>query len=95
MSCGNSQCQWSSGKFHAERARLHEQRALDQRDTEERGGAEKSQSDDSVAAREAFAQAVKIVNSIAANVEEEKLRETFLNSAALQELQNGIAQSSQ
>jgi tetratricopeptide (TPR) repeat protein len=40
------------------------------------------------AAREAFAQAAAIVNHIAANVDDEQLRATFLNSPAVQEVMN-------
>jgi tetratricopeptide (TPR) repeat protein len=48
---------------------------------------------DSLSGREAFAQAAKIVNSIAAKIEEKELRETFLNSAAVQEVQRVAASS--
>jgi Flp pilus assembly protein TadD len=49
----------------------------------------KMQSGDSIAAREAFTQASNIVSSIATNIKEDKLRDTFLNSPAVQELQSG------
>jgi hypothetical protein len=51
----------------------------------------KLQVGDSPAAREAFAQAMLILNSIAGSIEEEKLREIFLNSAAVQEVVNEAA----
>jgi hypothetical protein len=51
----------------------------------------KLRSGDSAAAQEAFAQSAEIVNSIAANVADEKLRETFLNSTAVQDVMNGAA----
>jgi hypothetical protein len=44
------------------------------------------QSGDTVSAREAFAKAAAIVNSIAAQVDDERLRTTFLNSAAAREV---------
>jgi tetratricopeptide (TPR) repeat protein len=46
----------------------------------------KSQVGDSLAAREAFAEATKILNSIAANIDEEELRATFLNSPAVRQV---------
>ena len=49
-------------------------------------GRQKSQSGDTVGSREAFAKAANTVNSIAANVKDEKLRETFLNSAAVKDV---------
>jgi tetratricopeptide (TPR) repeat protein len=45
------------------------------------------------AAREAFAQAAIIVNQIAANVDDEELRATFLNSAAVREVVAGSSGS--
>jgi serine/threonine protein kinase/tetratricopeptide (TPR) repeat protein len=56
-------------------------------------GRMKLQAGDSPGAREAFAQATNILNSIAGSIEEEKLRETFLNSAAVQEVVNEAARS--
>ena len=41
---------------------------------------------ESASAREAFAQAAKIVEQIAANVSDEKLQATFLNSASVREV---------
>ncbi|HVS20963.1 MAG TPA: AAA family ATPase, partial [Pyrinomonadaceae bacterium] len=49
----------------------------------------RSQSGDLPAAREAFAQAVAIVKSIATNTDDEGLRQTFLNSAAVKEVLDG------
>ncbi len=46
----------------------------------------KLQSGDPVAAREAFAQAAELVNSIAANTSDEGLRTTFMDSAAVKEV---------
>ncbi len=43
------------------------------------------------AARVAFAQAATIINSIATSVDDEKLRETFLSSTAVQEVKAGLA----
>jgi hypothetical protein len=48
---------------------------------------------DSSGAHEAFAQAAEIVNSIAANVGEENLRETFLRSDAVREVTNEAVKS--
>ena len=56
-------------------------------------GRMKSQVGDYLAAREAFAEAAKILTSIAANIEEEELRQTFLNSTAVQEVVNKAAPS--
>jgi hypothetical protein len=41
---------------------------------------------DASSAHEAFAQAAEIINSIAANVSEQNLRETFLRSDAVKEV---------
>ena len=46
---------------------------------------------ESASAREAFAQAAKIVEQIAANVSDEKLQATFLNSALVREVLEGSA----
>ncbi len=53
----------------------------------------RSQSGDSASAREAFAQAAAIVNSIAGNTDDEALRQTFLNSAAVREVLNGAGEA--
>jgi tetratricopeptide (TPR) repeat protein len=47
---------------------------------------------DSSSARAAFAQAAEIVNTIAANVAETELRETFMNSAPVKEIMRGSTQ---
>ena len=52
------------------------------------------QSGDLTSAREAFAQAASIVNSIAANTDDETLRQTFLNSAAVKEALAGAKETS-
>jgi hypothetical protein len=44
-------------------------------------------------AREAFAQAAEIVNSIAKNTRDETLRSIFLNSSAVQEVINASARA--
>ncbi|CAN5680712.1 hypothetical protein BH20ACI3_BH20ACI3_11140 [soil metagenome] len=53
----------------------------------------KSQLGDSSSAREAFAQAAEIVNSIVASVSDEGLRTTFMTSEAVREVLNGAAKS--
>ena len=50
-------------------------------------------SGDGSSAREAFAQAAAIVNSIATNTDDEGLRQTFLNSAAVKEVLDGAGES--
>jgi serine/threonine protein kinase/tetratricopeptide (TPR) repeat protein len=49
----------------------------------------KAQGGDASAAHDAFARSEEIVNRIAANVSDEGLRETFLNSDAVREVMNG------
>ena len=49
---------------------------------------------DGESARGAFAQAAAIVGEIAANVRDEELRATFLNSTAVQEVLDGASASS-
>jgi serine/threonine protein kinase/tetratricopeptide (TPR) repeat protein len=51
----------------------------------------KSRQGDSHSAREAFVQAAEIVNAITANVTDEELRTTFVNSEAVREVLNGAA----
>ena len=46
---------------------------------------------DRPSAQEAFAHANEIVNSIAANISDERLQTTFLNSTAVREVVNGAA----
>ena len=48
---------------------------------------------DGESAREAFAQAAALVGDIAANVREDELRATFLNSAAVREVLDGAKAS--
>ncbi len=45
------------------------------------------------AAREAFAEAASLVGQIGANVSDEKLRDTFLSSAAVREVVEGAARN--
>ncbi len=52
-------------------------------------GRVRSQMGQTQAAREAFASAAAIVNKIASNVDDEELRATFLNSAAVREVIDG------
>jgi tetratricopeptide (TPR) repeat protein len=49
------------------------------------------QMSENASAREAFAQAAKTVEQIAANVSDEELRATFLNSASVREVLEGSA----
>ncbi len=49
---------------------------------------------DPESAREAFAQAATIVDEIGASVRDDALRDTFLNSAAVQEVRDETAASS-
>ncbi|MBA3515067.1 MAG: tetratricopeptide repeat protein, partial [Pyrinomonadaceae bacterium] len=53
----------------------------------------KSQLGDSPSAREFFAKAAEIVNSIVASVSDEGLRTTFMTSEAVREVLNGAAKS--
>jgi tetratricopeptide (TPR) repeat protein len=53
----------------------------------------KLQLGDPSSAREAFAKAMEIVNSIAANVSDESLRTTLMDSAAVREVVSGAAKS--
>ena len=53
----------------------------------------KTQSGDSSSARAAFGQAAEIVNSMAANISEESLRATFLNSTVVSEVLREAAKS--
>jgi tetratricopeptide (TPR) repeat protein len=50
-----------------------------------------AQAGDEKAARDAFAESAAVVNSIAAQVSNEELRTTFLNSTAVREVLNGAA----
>jgi hypothetical protein len=50
----------------------------------------KLQMDDRTASREAFARAGEIVDKIASNVDDERLKAIFLNSAAVQEIKSGV-----
>jgi serine/threonine protein kinase/tetratricopeptide (TPR) repeat protein len=53
----------------------------------------RSQLGDTSSAREAFSQAAAIVNSIAANTDDHRLRQTFLNSRAVKEVLEGAGES--
>jgi tetratricopeptide (TPR) repeat protein len=53
----------------------------------------RSQSGDTSSARNAFAEAAAIVNSIAGNTADEGLRQTFLNSAPVKEVLEGAGES--
>ena len=56
-------------------------------------GGLKKLSGDEAAARAAFGHAAEIINSIEANTNDEALRATFLNSAAVREVLDGAARS--
>jgi hypothetical protein len=53
----------------------------------------RSRSGDHASAREAFTQAAAIVNSIATNTADERLRQTFLDSAAVKEVLDGAEET--
>ena len=53
----------------------------------------KSRLGDASSAREAFAQAAEIVNSIVKNIDDEELRKTFMTSEAVREVLNGASKT--